>query len=98
MVYTGDTGWNDSLTGFAEGCDLLLCEASLFNKFKGRVEGHLTAGEAGLIAEKAAVKQLVLCHFPHYGIIADLIREAEEVYSGKVEPAEPGSVYDLPGN
>ncbi len=95
IVYTGDTGWNDELPGFASGCDLLLCECSLFNRFKGRVEGHLTAGETGRIAEAAGAGQLALCHFPHFGVREELLQEASEEFQGQISLALPGRVYDL---
>lgn len=96
LVYTGDTGWNDELVFFASGCDLLLCESSLFNRFKGMVDGHLTAGEAGILARKAGVKQLALCHFPHFGKVEDLLSEAAAEYKGILNIALPGQVYNLP--
>jgi ribonuclease BN (tRNA processing enzyme) len=95
FVYTGDTGWNDELIDFASGCDLLLCECSLFNRFKGRVPGHLTTDEAGMIAEKSGAGELLLCHFPHFGTRDELKAEVEQSFSGKVELAMPGNVYNL---
>lgn len=98
LVYTGDTGWNEKLIDFAANCDLLLCEASLFNQFKGRVSGHLTSGEAGVLARKADVGQLALCHFPHFGTTEVLKSEAEEEFRGILTLALSGNVYDLTVN
>lgn len=95
LVYTGDTDWSDELVYFAEGCDLLLCEASLFNRFKGRVEGHLTAGEAGTLARSCSARQLAICHFPHFGTKKELLKEAEAEFKGIVNNALPGVVYNL---
>lgn len=98
LVYTGDTGWNEKLIDFSRDCDLLLCEASLFNQFKGMVSGHLTAGEAGTLARKANAGQLALCHFPHFGITEDLKSEAAEEFRGTLTLALSGKVYDLTVN
>jgi len=95
FVFSADTGWNDELIEFAKDSDLFICETSLYNKFYGRVEGHLTAGEVGKIAEEARVKQLVLSHLPHYGDHKDLVDEVKENYSGKVELAETGKYWEL---
>ncbi|MCK5199698.1 MAG: MBL fold metallo-hydrolase, partial [Spirochaetales bacterium] len=62
LGYTGDTGWNNDLIEFFKGVDLLLCESSLYNKFQGRVEGHLSAGEAGRLAREAGAGELILTH------------------------------------
>lgn len=98
IVYTSDTGWNDALINFASDCDILLCECSLFNRFKGRVQGHLTSEETGRLAEKSGVEKLLLCHFPHFGTREELKAEVEAVFSGSVELAMPGNVYNLTVN
>ena len=95
MVYTGDTGWYDGLVDFAEGCDLLLCETSLFLQFKGMVKGHLCTDEIGRLAREAGVKELALCHFPHFGDVSTLKEEVATEFSGKLNNALPGMVYNL---
>ncbi len=95
LGYTGDTGWDDSLADFFAGVDLLLCESSLYNKFQGRVEGHLTAGEAGRLARKAGAGELILTHLPHFGDHKDLVTEAAEGYSGKIRLAKSGLTWQL---
>jgi len=92
--YSADTGWDDGLIDFFKGVDLLLCESSLYNRFKGRVEGHLTSGEAGLLAKEAGAGQLILTHLPHFGDHNDLKKEAGEVYKGKIELAESGKIWE----
>ncbi|MDA3941450.1 MAG: MBL fold metallo-hydrolase [Spirochaetia bacterium] len=93
LGYTADTGWNDSLVDFFSGVDLLLCESSLYNEFKGRIEGHLTAGEAGLLAKETRVGQLVLTHMPHFGDHNELKIEAGTIYKGKIDLAESGRTW-----
>lgn len=95
LVYTGDTGPNDALADFAAGCDLLLCECSLFSRFKGRVKGHLTTEEAGALAEASGCGKLLLCHFPHFGTREELLSEVTAVFDGRAELALPGNVHNL---
>ena len=93
--YTGDTQWNDQLPAFFRDVDILLCEASLFSKFKGSVSGHLTASEAGELADRASAGRLILTHLPHYGNHDDLLTEASAVYSGPVELAAEGKFWEI---
>jgi ribonuclease BN (tRNA processing enzyme) len=95
LVYISDTGWVDRLVGFARGADLLICESSLYDEFRGKIPGHLTAGEAGRIAAEAEVKRLVLTHLPHWGERGRLVEQATRVYSGPVELAATGTVWTL---
>jgi len=88
--YTGDTGWSEDLIAFFKGVDLLVCESSLYNQFKGRVDGHLTAGEAGILARESGAGELLLTHLPHFGNHQDLVLEASEEYGGKVLLANSG--------
>lgn len=87
LVITADTGWSESLASFCQGADVLICESSLYKEQKGLVQGHLTSEEAGLLAKRAGVEQLILTHLPHYGDPTQLVREAQEVYAGSVELA-----------
>ncbi len=60
-VISGDTGYCDEILQIAKGADLLVLEASFPIK-KYSTKNHLTAEEAGMIARKANVKNLVLKH------------------------------------
>ncbi len=95
LVYSGDTGWDSGLVSFCRGADVLLCESSLYNKFEGMLSGHLTAGQAGKLAEESGIKTLVLTHFPHYGRIDDLKKEAESVFTGRTMMARSGLKIEI---
>lgn len=95
LVYSADTEWCDEIINIADNADLFICETSLFNKQKGQIDGHLTAGEVGKIANISKVKKLVLTHFPHYGNTDDLVKEAMEEFNGEVCKAETGVVFNL---
>ncbi|MGM0640998.1 MAG: MBL fold metallo-hydrolase [Thermotogota bacterium] len=84
LVYTGDTAWSDKLVEFSKNADLLVSEASLFDGMKGKVDGHMTAGEAGKLANLANVKKLLLTHFPHFGVFELLKKQASNNYGGEI--------------
>lgn len=87
LVYSGDTGYYQSLIDFTRNADVLLIESSFYDWQKGKMGGHLTAGEAGEIAALAGVRQLVLTHFPHYGDLQQLAEEAARQYDGQIHLA-----------
>ncbi|GED69917.1 hypothetical protein BRE01_36190 [Brevibacillus reuszeri] len=87
LVYSGDTGYCQSLIELARHADVLLIESSFYEWQKGLMDGHLTAGEAGAIAALANVKQLLLTHFPHYGELTQLVEEATQHYGGPIHLA-----------
>jgi ribonuclease BN (tRNA processing enzyme) len=66
LVYTGDTGYSETLATWAAGCDLLLCECSLPEE--RAMDLHLTPAEAARLARTAGAKRLVLTHiYPLFG-------------------------------
>lgn len=93
--YSGDTEWCDGVLQISQNADVFLCECSLFNKQKGQIKGHLSAGEAGKLAANSNVKKLVLTHLPQYGDINELVREAKGEFSGEVIKAKTGMVLEL---
>lgn len=64
VVYTSDIGYPNQMqvVNFADHADLLICESSLLNSYPNS-NVHLTASEAGMIANVAHVKKLLLTHF-----------------------------------
>ncbi|MEI5906473.1 MBL fold metallo-hydrolase [Bacillus spongiae] len=84
LVFTADSAFQDSFVSFSESTDLLLCEANFFKGMNGKAAGHMTSEEAGVLAQKANVKKLVLTHLPHFGNISQLQLEAEQYFSGPV--------------
>ena len=64
IVYTSDTGYEkNTIESFARGVDLLICESTFIRGQQKKEDFHLYAYEAGVIAKRAEVKQLVLTHF-----------------------------------
>lgn len=79
LVYTADSGYIDAFNCFAEKADVLLADTNFFNGSEGHV-AHMTAGEVGNIANKAAVKKLILTHLPQTGDLNLLKKQAQETY------------------
>jgi len=96
LVYSSDSAFSEALIQFAQGTDLLLCEATFQNQHADRTgSGHMTAAEAGQVAEKVGVKKLVLTHiWPEYDREIS-VSEATQTYSGPVEAAVTRSTLDL---
>jgi ribonuclease BN (tRNA processing enzyme) len=85
-VYAGDTDWSEALIELARGADCLILEAS--NPFK--VPGHLTPGEAGLLAAQAGVPVLILTHFYPPCDEVDMLAACRQDFGGEVMLAEDG--------
>lgn len=63
LVFTADSGWQDSLVEFSKGADVLIADTN-FPAEKGRNAIHMTSTEVATLANMALVKQLVVSHIP----------------------------------
>ncbi len=71
------------MTRLASGAEILIHEAT------GRSPGHTSAAQAGEIAARAEVGQLLLIHYPvHPAVNPDLVHQAGESFQGPVSLAE----------
>jgi ribonuclease BN (tRNA processing enzyme) len=94
IVYTADTSYKDEFVPFAKGADLLVCECNLYAGMDGEKAGHMTSTNAGVLAEKAQVRQLLLTHLPHFGDHDDLLNQVKEKYNGIVKLANSGWAWE----
>lgn len=85
--FSSDTSYFEDLTEFFSGSDLLICECSFYSHMDGTKAGHLNSSQAGILAEKANVKKLLLTHLPHFGNLNDLLTQARAHYNGNIELA-----------
>ena len=80
----------DKIVQLAHNADTFFCEAPFLEQDsqKARDRYHLTAMQAGILARKADVRELIVFHFsPRYTGLAERIRqEARDAFVG-VEPA-----------
>lgn len=91
LVYTGDTRVCEDLEHFAENADLLVCESTYPSELEEPPsDNHLTSGQAGQLAQRAHVRQLLLTHFwPEFP--RECFRPgAEAAFGDTVELAHPG--------
>ena len=96
LVYSGDTAGGDDLIACARDADLLLCEASWAGDPADYPPGiHLTGRQAGEVAARAGVKQLVLTHVAGGTDRAAVLTEAREAFDGPVELAEDLARYRI---
>ncbi|MCL6473040.1 MAG: MBL fold metallo-hydrolase [Firmicutes bacterium] len=86
IAYSSDTTFDEVLFELAAGSDIFICEATKEEDYKDVM--HLTAEQAGVIANKAGVGKLILTHiWPDFDPEKQKIK-AEKEYSGQVIIAE----------
>ncbi|HXF93876.1 MAG TPA: hypothetical protein VNK46_14075 [Nitrospiraceae bacterium] len=90
IAYVVDARYDDEneakIVDLARGADVFYCEAPYLDRDadKAYERYHLTARQAGLMARKADVRELVVFHFsPRYtGMGKEIVREAMEAFKG----------------
>lgn len=93
FVYTADTAYDDGGIDFVRGADMMIADCNFYAHQNGSKAGHMTSKEAGLIAQQAHIKDLILSHLPQYGDLKQLIGEASHYFSGNVHLAHEGFVW-----
>lgn len=97
IVYTGDTGYTQTVIEASRGADLLVHDATFLHDLReqGR-DSHASAREAAEVAKAADVDQLVLTHFSRrYDMGTDeLEEEAKEVFASSIA-AEDGMEFEI---
>jgi ribonuclease BN (tRNA processing enzyme) len=95
IVYTSDTAMFPELPDACRDADLLICEATYIDGHDAEPNVHMWAREAGVVAQKAGVKSLVLTHVLPIFDLERAVAEASEEYSGPVEAAVEGKRYSV---
>lgn len=96
FAYSADTTMCEEAVAVATGADLFLCEATAQESTLEQVKGgHLSAVQAGEIATRAAVPRLLLTHIWHELDPLISLAEASRAYSGPVEIATEGALYEV---
>lgn len=94
LAYTGDTGPCDEVVELARGADVFLSEAT-YQDDSNLMPFHLSARQAGEIAQQADARRLVLTHLtPDLDPVVSL-REAAEAFDGVVDLAITGMVLEV---
>jgi ribonuclease BN (tRNA processing enzyme) len=95
FVYSGDTGYCDTLIDMARGADVFLCEASWTHDPDRPPNLHLSGTEAGRAAAKAGVRELLLTHIPPWTSREDVISEAKAEFDGPVHAVVCDETFDV---
>jgi ribonuclease BN (tRNA processing enzyme) len=95
LGYSGDTAPCEGLDRIAADVRLLLCEASFRDVDDNPPGIHLTGVDAGSVAARACASRLVLTHVPPWFDRQAMLAEARTAYSGRVDLAESGAVYEI---
>lgn len=94
FVYSGDTKENDRLAPFAKNADLFLMEAALLEKDVTGSSPHLSAVEAGRVANEAGARRMLVTHiFPRYNP-QDVLEEVRRNYK-EAELIEENFIYEV---
>lgn len=95
FTYSADTGPGADLAGFAQGSDLLICEAT-YQDDKMGAPLHLSARQAGRTARIAGVRELALTHvWPTFDPGVSLEEARQETGEIPVRWAGPGEVFEI---
>ncbi len=83
ITYVVDAKATDKVAKFAKDSDIFICEATFMHAMKevAAERGHVTAKQAGKLAKKAKVKQLILTHFSQrYKDVQQVLNEAKKQF------------------
>ena len=97
-AFCSDTIYNENIVPLIKSVDLLYHEATFMNDQKklAKKTYHTTAEQAGLIAEKAEVGQLIIGHFStRYYDLLPLLQECRSVFPN-TELALDGITFTIP--
>jgi ribonuclease BN (tRNA processing enzyme) len=93
LAYTGDSGPTPLLAELGRDADLYVMEATYLDGVAGP---HLmTATEAGVWAERAGARRLMLTHFRPGAHRPDWVAEARRAFAGEILTAEEGLTVEL---
>lgn len=96
LAYTGDTDSCEALAPLLTGAHLALTD-SAFVEGRDTIRGiHLTGRRAAEAAVAAGgVQRLMLTHIPAWNAPGECHAEADQVWPGEVELAQPDAVYEV---
>lgn len=95
ITYSADTAPCDAVVELARGTAVFLCEAGFgLDQEEAARRGHCSAEEAGEMAQRAGVSQLILTHYPAAFDPAALVDAAKRRFSGAVLAAQDGMTVE----
>ena len=93
VVFTGDTRLTNSLLTLTVDADLLLSEANHLDRADPRSAAHLSAHDAGDLAQRSGARSLALTHIDADQDEEAITRAAAESYSGLIHVARAGQKF-----
>jgi ribonuclease BN (tRNA processing enzyme) len=100
FAFTADAALNDALIDFVRGVPVLLAEATYPHTDDDHAlkqHGHMTASQAGILAAKAGVEQLILTHLSDFTCRSTTLQKATAEFSGHIHIASPSLIVPLQG-
>ena len=92
VVYSSDTAPSKEVEDLAHACSLLMSECTLgLGSENGFDRGHLSAVEAGEMAQHAGARRLLLTHYGSEFAPEELVDAARTVYRGPTAAADDGT-------
>ena len=98
MVYGGDGALSDALIQSAQGCDLLICECSLYPDVDGSKPGHMNAYDFARLCELAKPQKAIATHLPIYGDHQRLLKQIRAKTTTDVALAIQGMEIEISCN
>ncbi|MBW3594744.1 MAG: MBL fold metallo-hydrolase [Actinobacteria bacterium] len=96
LAYTADTGPTSDFHVLGHDADVVICEATFQDSDRPWWEGHMSATQAGRMANDVGASRLVLSHLPPTRDHQVSLREAvSEAGATGVELAEPGKRIEV---
>jgi arginase family enzyme/ribonuclease BN (tRNA processing enzyme) len=93
IVYSGDSGPCTALDELAVDADLLLCEAEATSWPADSPQWHHTPEDAGALARRARVRQLIVTHVGPFLTPEEATSRAAAVFGGPTLTAREGDAY-----
>ncbi len=93
MVFSADTGPDWDVTQLGPVIDLLIAESTFLSHREKEKILHLSARQAGMMAQHANVSQLVLSHLAPGEEPSQHLEEASEVFAGEISIACVGKEF-----
>ena len=93
MVFSADTGPEWDITQLGSGIDLLIAESTFLSHREKEKILHLSARQAGMMAQHADVSHLVLSHLAPGEEPSRHLQEAGEVFAGEISLACVGKEF-----
>ena len=98
FAYSADTGPGSDFHALGHDADVVMCEATFQDSDQPWWEGHMSATQAGRMANEIGASRLLLTHLPPTRDPQLSLSEAiKEAGSARVELAEPGKTIEVGG-